>query len=325
MTDIENQLQSILDRAEQRERTLRTRALLLTFLPILFAVVLLGVTFWQVRQADVKLNQKADELEKTSQQLTISNQQLTTSNEQLSKTDELLVQTRQQLTQTRNQLGIEQARMLSVTKELDASLESLKLLQDQLEISQTLLITVQHQLSQTLQWLKEADANVIDLRNQLKELLETTEIARALREHEFPHGWESTLKEMGGQYYIINQQLGELFFYIDRFYSWEKPRWNPGGSSIEEGFNSPAFASFVVHETTKLTGVYLSQGELMRALPVRKGKPQLGDVVFYRAGYCMFYFQDESGAYFVIGMTPRGILALDYKFSEVIGIGAVFK
>jgi len=39
----------------------------------------------------------------------------------------------------------------------------------------------------------------------------------------------------------------------------------------------------------------------------------------------MFFFKDERGKAFVIGMTPFGVLALDPRFANIIGYGKVFE
>jgi hypothetical protein len=61
---------------------------------------------------------------------------------------------------------------------------------------------------------------------------------------------------------------------------------------------------------------------LQKALP-RRSKPLVGDVVFYQAGYTMFYYEYRGGSPFVIGMTPLGVLALKPDFAPVISYGAV--
>jgi hypothetical protein len=60
----------------------------------------------------------------------------------------------------------------------------------------------------------------------------------------------------------------------------------------------------------------------LEQLPARHGAPQNGDIITYRAGYTMFYFNVE-GKRFVIGMTPEGILSLDPQFGAQTGILAV--
>ena len=45
-------------------------------------------------------------------------------------------------------------------------------------------------------------------------------------------------------------------------------------------------------------------------------QPRTGDLVFYPAGYAMFYFADPRDGPFVLGMTPFGITALKSDFAK---------
>lgn len=101
--------------------------------------------------------------------------------------------------------------------------------------------------------------------------------------------------------------------------------WAGSGADLEEGFDSPSFVSYVLRELN-LTMGYLKLGddphsssrilfENLRYVP----EPEMGDLIFYPAGYVFFYFQNHRGQPFVIGMTPHGIQALDPQFAEPIG------
>ena len=48
-------------------------------------------------------------------------------------------------------------------------------------------------------------------------------------------------------------------------------------------------------------------------------QPRTGDLVFYPAGYAMFYFADPSEGPFVVGMTPFGVTALKSDFAKPVG------
>lgn len=69
---------------------------------------------------------------------------------------------------------------------------------------------------------------------------------------------------------------------------------------LQKGFNSPGFAEHVLRRP-------LSELERTRA-------PKPGDIVIYDSGYAMFYFEDRDRTRFVVGMTPIGIVALQYDF-----------
>jgi hypothetical protein len=47
--------------------------------------------------------------------------------------------------------------------------------------------------------------------------------------------------------------------------------------------------------------------------------PRAGDLLFYEAGYALFYFLEAGNRPFVIGMTPFGITSLKPDFAKPIG------
>lgn len=101
--------------------------------------------------------------------------------------------------------------------------------------------------------------------------------------------------------------------------------WRLGGTSPEDGFDSPGFAAFVL----KAVGAGLDLGSSERELLARSrelydrltrvSEPQPGDLVFYPSGYALFHFLDANGRPFVIGMTPLGITALEPDFAQPVG------
>ena len=102
-------------------------------------------------------------------------------------------------------------------------------------------------------------------------------------------------------------------------------RWRLGGQTIDEGFDSPGFAAFVLQESGLPSGfdwdahgLIPASRELYALLRATDG-PRVGDLVFYPAGYALFYFLDQDNKPFVIGMTPQGIVALNPDFSEPVG------
>lgn len=101
--------------------------------------------------------------------------------------------------------------------------------------------------------------------------------------------------------------------------------WHLGGQQPSVGFDSPSFAAYILKEL-HLPGGDVAPGDtllatsrrLFQALPPID-KPKVGDLVFYPAGYVLFYFEDKDRRPFVIGMTPSGIAALDPKFAKPVG------
>ena len=107
----------------------------------------------------------------------------------------------------------------------------------------------------------------------------------------------------------------------------DKVPWNEKGSSIEDGFDSPRFAMFVLHHVGKLSDQPLNT--LPWSILQRIPDPMDGDIVHYEAGYTMFFYRNlgyevsEDGYSFepydcVIGMTPLGIQALKVNFATII-------
>ena len=97
----------------------------------------------------------------------------------------------------------------------------------------------------------------------------------------------------------------------------EGVRWRLRGFSPEEGFDSPSFAAFIISNHSHH---HIDPGDryrLREILPPTDA-PHAGDLIFYDMGYTMFYFRDEHGKEFCVGMTPVGIITLDINFGPRI-------
>lgn len=100
--------------------------------------------------------------------------------------------------------------------------------------------------------------------------------------------------------------------------------WKLGGQSPQEGFDSPSFAMYILRQM-HASGLEPRPGEslleasrrLRESLPPADN-PRTGDLVFYPAGYALFYFADPHEGPFVLGMTPFGITALKPNFAQVV-------
>jgi hypothetical protein len=105
--------------------------------------------------------------------------------------------------------------------------------------------------------------------------------------------------------------------------------WRLGGAAEYEGFDSPGFAAFVLSRSSQSSRLprapagASTREALLRAFPAAD-TPSPGDLVFYPAGFVLFYFPDEHHRPFVIGMTPFGVTALDYTFAKPTDIRNVF-
>jgi hypothetical protein len=99
--------------------------------------------------------------------------------------------------------------------------------------------------------------------------------------------------------------------------------WKLGRASLDEGFDSPSFAAFLLREH-RLSDIPLDERYRLRELIPRIDEPRVGDLVFYEAGYAMFFFRDEDRHPFVLGMTPVGIAALEVEFGpHIVGYGRI--
>jgi len=296
MIETEAQLKSLLEHAEQVERSARRRALLLTLVPILFAALLLAFTFWQVLQASQELNQK--------------NQVLASRNQEIAQATSTLAGTRKDLATAQSNLNQQNIMLNTTGQRLTETVKDLKIAQADLDKQTKLLAT------QTVA-LGGFQKQVVNLQTQVADL----KIANALEEYKFPYEWDVTLKEM---YRLYGTAAYDVIMLVDDNLRQHIP-WNPNGMSPKEGFNSPSFAAYILTKAGLLpadSGPIINQFQLMQAMQKRNGDPQPGDVVFYQGGFSLFYYLDERGNPFMIGMTPRGIMALNYKFAPIIGFGA---
>jgi len=174
--------------------------------------------------------------------------------------------------------------------------------------------------SQSLQGDTENYKNqVTDLQAQLAEaqktLSEAVNLSRALRSIDYVNA-----KELASRFPGSESLLLELLDPRQR-----RIKWKVGGQSPQEGFDSSSFAMYILRQK-RAPGIELRPGEslseasrsLYDKLPATT-QPRTGDLVFYPAGYAMFYFADPREGPFVLGMTPFGITALKSDFAKPVG------
>jgi hypothetical protein len=101
--------------------------------------------------------------------------------------------------------------------------------------------------------------------------------------------------------------------------------WSGTGDSRSTGFHSAAFVAHVLRTTGHTMGFLelvadasASRDRLYQSLRYKEA-PSIGDLVFYPGDLVFFYLADRAGRPFVIGMTPRGIRALEPSFTEPLG------
>jgi hypothetical protein len=174
--------------------------------------------------------------------------------------------------------------------------------------------------SQSLQGNADSYKNqVTELQAQLAEtqktLSEAVTLSRAVRNIDYANA-----KELASRFPGSESLLLDLVDLRQR-----RIKWKVGGQSPQEGFDSPSFAMHILRQK-RASGIELRAGESLseasRSLYDKltpTTQPRTGDLVFYPAGYAMFYFADPREGPFVLGMTPFGITALKSDFAKPVG------
>jgi len=130
---------------------------------------------------------------------------------------------------------------------------------------------------------------------------------------------EMVLKEYASDYTLQAQ----MFIFLLNMQQWGIP-WNPDGFSETEGFDSPNFALYALQKNNLISSNYKPGTLPWNILPAISW-PENGDIVYYKSGYTMFYFElpisynNSTTRSCVIGMTPLGILVQKMEFAEWIG------
>jgi hypothetical protein len=172
--------------------------------------------------------------------------------------------------------------------------------------------------SQSLQGNAENYKNqVTELQAQLAEtqktLAEAVNLSRAVRTI------DGNAKELASRFPGSESLLLDILDLRQR-----RIKWKLGGQSLQEGFDSPTFAMYILKQK-RASGIDVRPDSLSEAgrnlyeklTPTTQ--PRTGDLVFYPAGYAMFYFADPRDGPFVLGMTPFGVTALKSDFAKPVG------
>jgi hypothetical protein len=186
------------------------------------------------------------------------------------------------------------------------------------------IIRAQKELATVNQELKTARGEVeryasesAKLRQNLEETEERLRQSTNFVRRVFQIDWTDA-KVIGSRYPRQSELLFRILEMRDRGI-----RWKLGGTSPEEGFDSPGFAAFVLQQF-HLLDIPFSERYRIRELMRSTSEPEVGDLIFYDTGYTMFYFKDERGHPFCVGMTPVGIVALEIEFGpRLLGYGKV--
>jgi hypothetical protein len=226
-----------------------------------------------------------------------------------------------QLSVTQSELVATQTTLADTEKELAATKEELIAAQERLD-------QLERELDELAQRSESYRVEIADLERQKGELVEelrdTNEqlkLATDLNQYRFTGDWPLTIKLMASNYMFYGIP-GDFVIELNNL---QGVAWKLGGFSPGEGFDSPSFVAYILDSYGLLDAPAIDvRYGLDRVLPVRVGPPQVGDIVFYEAGYTMFYLVDEEGQPFVLGMTPVGVLALEPDFAPVKSYGIAF-
>jgi len=250
-----DQLPVLLERIERREKSVRSRTVLYSLLPVALTVGLLGYTASSVRNAQKQVD--ALKTEATT---------YTTQIDTLKKNAETYK------TQSHS---------------LQGDTENYK-----------------NQVTELQTQLAEAQ----------KALSEAVNLSRGVRTLDYVNA-----KELASRFPGSESLLLDIVDLRQR-----RIKWKPGGQSPQEGFDSPSFAMYILRQK-RAAGIEVRPESLSEAsrslydkLPPTT-QPRTGDLVFYPAGYAMFYFADPREGPFVLGMTPFGIAALKSDFAKPVG------
>lgn len=279
----EKSLQSLLQKVEMQERTARKRVIMLSLIPIFLAATLLWFTGYRMSKARSDL--VAIEITKVNLQKEFDN--------------------------TKGQLS----RLVQNI----ATLEN-NLIQKETEYNQK-ITTLENNLNKMAAVYSEKEAKNKASIARLKEELDNTQAAL----QESTDFLQNTVKvdwNIAKVMYSLYPQPARIFEQLRSLVEQQVP-WNATGNSVNEGFNSPRLASYLLQKNNLIQTSVFERFPRNQLIPPT-GKPQVGDLLFYERGYTMFYFEGPNKEGFCVGMTPAGIVALKVHFGpKLIGYGRV--
>jgi hypothetical protein len=267
-------LQEIVKRAARGER----RSLIVTAVIAVGIVVLtvsfLGFTYKRLAAYSAQLAAVREDLEASQKKLGEVNVAKQSAGEELEK------------------LQTEITRQKQAAAELEAKLHQVQHERD----------SAQGQLEQQRKEVADLTARLSDANAQFERLSaqiqESTDLVRYLHPIDF-----ADAKNL----YNTSSVLGELLVKILTFRDRNIP-FNFANDPAT-GFTSPGFAAYVLQQVKHGPPA----NNVVTSLPTAAA-PQLGDIIQYETGFALFYLVDRRGAPFVIGMTPKGIAALNVDF-----------
>ncbi|HEX9074250.1 MAG TPA: hypothetical protein VF932_00660 [Anaerolineae bacterium] len=209
--------------------------------------------------------------------------------------------------------------------------QQLQTINGHLNESQQALSSVNTQLGQTKDELNRAQQDLAASKQEAARYRDQAAVLqKQLNDLNEQLRQSSTFKTFLCPFNLSVQEKGTLSRYPQQQGFWQDVlgsmsfKWNLGGSSPAEGFDSPSFAAYILGRNGKLPGPATEARYRLQQLLPPRDRPQVGDVVFYQYGYTMFYITDLNNRACVVGMTPQGVLSLKLDFAPVTGYGKVF-
>lgn len=176
--------------------------------------------------------------------------------------------------------------------------------QDDLKAAQAQVIALQARVTELNSQVTQSQAQIKTLSGQLADSKKALAEALNLEKQVYNLKWDD-LKAMFVEYGPASEVL-DVIHNVKNNVHWGMSNTAAGG------YNSPGFAALVLQQLHRLPA---SGG--LASLPRENGPPNAGDIVVYDSGYYLFYFRDRANKEFVIGMTPFGVVSLNYDFGVV--------
>ena len=154
--------------------------------------------------------------------------------------------------------------------------------------------------------------------DSLAEMKKVLELAVNYKDKRYTFNY-SIDKDLYSKYPAQTEMLSEMRDMIDA----KVIKWHLDGNSVDEGFDSPSFAAYMINRFSKTKIPTDKRYRMREILPSSGSYPEVGDVVFYEHGYAMIFFK-YRGEPFVVGMTPIGLASLTFDFGpKRIGFGRI--
>ncbi len=322
------QLQTIMQRSELRERRARRLALWLAVIPVIIGLLFLAFTVWSTNRVQEELVTKEEELHTAEVVLQETIIRYQTVDLQLSEAAQKVAAAEQIADAAEQSAAVAEQTAAAAQAEVESSRAEMAQLSARLEQSDAALAQVEGEASALRTELTVRD----DQYNRLQTQVLLASEFQTVRDYANWQSWLAESLPYFARLYANNPQAGALIArmlgVLDMLYR-ESPPYNPQGSTLQEGFTSASFALHVLREIGRVPpqrSPILEQSELREYLlangmrPRPDNRPQPGDVVLYKDGFTMFYFPDPQQRPFVIGMTPGGVKLLPPDFTEIVEV-----